>query len=328
MDGAGNSIRAAKVSVKQVTASGQYRTVDQVQTDPTGRFTTKPLKPGVYDIFESGIRLNRIVHDFEFGVVCPFTPTKLSKAPASAISGYATSEDINDYVLCVQVEADDLDISNGGHQYPVFKADATSMSYMRSLPEVGVRYRLDQINDSTVTTSFFDVEYHYPMDGSRTYRDLHWRKVRGVSYGESAPIVVPLTYWDLDIDPQLPSHFSNWTTGYPTVPGDLTLLADKSNPDQVALYTKLVDGTVGVGDVVLFQNTTDGDDFWCIIHKVTSSISGMTMFMTPYLKHNDTVPAGMTTYDNLFVFPGFNVTIENSRDSIPDRFTVFPGVRS
>ena len=72
-DSAGNVLRNSQIIIKQATPSGSI-TMGSVQSDDDGYFQSKPLPNGLYDIYESGIVISRIVHTADRNSIQCFKP--------------------------------------------------------------------------------------------------------------------------------------------------------------------------------------------------------------------------------------------------------------
>lgn len=328
-DSAGNTVRGAEVVIKEFTASSQYRVVDTVKTDSKGFFQSRrALKPGVYDIFESGTVMNRILHSFGNGLVPGFKPSTRSLSPSKALSLYGlaedgepTSADINEYILGVQIESDDIDVRNLGHTFPVYQGSAPN-----TVIDNHQRYLMTA--SSTITSSRFNIEYYYPNVQAVTYRYATWRGVHAVSYGPDKPLILPLTYDELFVDTSLPLAYATADDAEFLQTGHDTTTATFSTgnfPSQVKdlIHNQIAYGVIGKGDIVSVYNTVNNVRYWGIIcNDLLITGGACTIWLRNWAKLQDSSFDNVVTAQVSF-YHGFSQTMENASDTMSDRITVF-----
>lgn len=320
-DSAGNVVRSATVTVKEFTSSALYRVVDNVKTESTGAFVTKSLKPGVYDLFETGVFLMRVYHTFGNGLIPGFKASSKSGAPSPSLSTYGLGQDdlplptdINNYIYCVQIEGDDIDVVNNGHSFPVY-AGSVDMS--------GVFSKYSMSSSSTISSSKFNVEYYYPNVKTETYRSVNWRNVRAVSYSKNKPLVLPLTYNDMFIDPLLYTDYED----------SVTISADSSRHcsflvSRQSILHAIDYNVIGKGDIVSVKvgSTTK---YGIILNDLVNDNSGSVLIWLQLWNkiHGDGVGFDAGS-GSLKFYSGFSTTIEGSASSMPDRVTIFEDMTS
>lgn len=329
-DSAGNTVRGATVVIKEVTATSQYRVVSTTKSDSRGFFqTVEALKPGTYDIFESGVLMTRIIHTFGNGLIPAFRASSLAGAPIGTLSVYGlggdskpTAADINEYVFPIQIEGDDSDIKNFGHNFPVYMGSAVSV-FDTANPEC----QIVDITGSTVSSSRFSCEYYYPNVQTVTYRYATWRQLHAVSYGNTAgvkkPFVIPLTYRNLRIEEDLPvisATSASFDVGTDTTTGSFET-SSMDTDSQLALNTAIAYQSIGKGDIV---RVGDGPTYyWGIIcADPLASVSGYTVWIRAWSRVQ-AVPLVDVASATLRFYHGFSPTMENATESLSDRLTVF-----
>ena len=123
-DSAGNILRNAQVSIKQQTPSGSV-VVDTVKSDDSGYFISSPIPNGLYDIYESGIKISRIIHNIgNEGLQC-FQASRENYNPAlvRSFSDLASAKDLNSYKTFIQLEPSNLNTSQYGNLFPLYDKD-------------------------------------------------------------------------------------------------------------------------------------------------------------------------------------------------------------
>jgi len=318
-DSAGNTVRSPNVVIKEITTGSKYRVVDTCATDPSGYFRSKPLKCGVYEVFESGEMLTRINHFFGNGIIPGFKPTPNLYVPAKSINDYnlASTNNINNHILCVQIESDSTDIQNSGHVFPAYFG----------LDKSGIGDHYELASGNTISPSKFNIEYFYPNANAGTYRYVTWRGIHAVSYGVASsplPMVIPLTYWDLFIDTALPISSRPalavpYAFGTESSKAVITILASSEQGTQISF------STLGKGDIVSI--TISAVTRYGIIYDIITNPegdydlhlqiwekTGATEFVAP-------VGIGDTTMSMKF-FQGLSQTMESAEDTLSDRLTI------
>lgn len=340
-DSAGNVVRSTKIVVKQVTGSSQYRVVATAKTESSGWFETVPLKPGVYDIFESGVMVMRVIHNFDNGGIPCFKPSAKSLAPTLSLSVYGVDDEtpraanINDYMLAIQIEGDDTDSANSGHCYPMYSGIA--LDYFNS-------NHSSMQSPTSVTASKFNAEYFYPNVKTTTYRYATWRGVHGACYGRQtkadapavSPIVLPLTYDSLCINPDMPAAVLSLLA----VTSDDVLNIDADDrrawfaldrfQGPTSIQTLIAFGAVGKGDMVRVYDNDTEQEYWGIIFNSPTYLGdGSTydgyVWIEMWNKQHpdaDSFPAGVVDA-TISIYHGFSPSMETVDDSTSDRYTVF-----
>lgn len=315
-DSAGNTVRSPNVVIKEVTTGSKYRVVDTCSTDPSGYFRSKPLKCGVYEVFESGEVLTRVNHFFGNGLIPAFKPTPNAFNPIKSINDYNVDSlsNINDHIFCVQIESDSTDIQNSGHVFPTYFGLDTS----------GIPNHYGWQAGCVVTPSRFNIEYFYPNANPGTYRYVSWRGVRAIGYSSTTPMVIPLTYWDLYVDPVLPiSSFADIAMEYTrkTDQAKATVVIQKASEQG----SQISYSTIGKGDIAsitigaatrygIIYDIVTGNDGTYVLHLQIWLKTGASSFAAG-------ASLGDTTMSMKF-YQGLSQTMESAADTLSDRLTI------
>lgn len=204
-DNAGNILRNVDVIIKEDTPNST-NVIDVVQSDDDGYFVSKPIKNGVYDVYESGVRVYRIYHSADPTQISSFQPgtdnIPMDLFAFSTCTGSAVpTNDINFYRQYVQIEPETLDIAVYGHSFPLWNIDpasATSMSGHKFEHINLVHTSISTSNSSKLTHSRFDAEYFYPLYAQNsTHRRIRWAGVPGIQMYNQSKIVLPLDYFSI-----------------------------------------------------------------------------------------------------------------------------------
>lgn len=343
-DSAGNVVRSTKVTVKQATGSSQYRVVAAAKTESSGWFETIPLKPGTYDIFESGVMTMRVIHSFDNGCIPCFKPSTKSMVKTYSMDQYGVTDEtpktpsINAYMLSVQIEGDDIDASNNGHAFPMYSG--VSLDRFNALhPNMGT--------PTSITASRFGVEYYYPNVKNTTYRYARWHGLHGACYGTApkadapaiSPVVIPLTYDTLCVDADMPIFYA------PSTGGADIITVDSTNDrrgwfsfDRWQGYDTLVPlivfGAIGKGDIVhIHDNDNDTDYYGIIFNDIiydSLSVYANRIWIELWNKQHaatDKLVTGIVDA-TIAIYHGFSPAMETSDDSVGDRYTVFEDMTS
>ena len=252
-DSAGNIIRNAAITIRD-NAPGGSNIIDSVTSDDSGYFITSPLKNGVYDIYESGVKTSRTIHtpSLHNNQVWLATADNIPDNLPSFLQMDETVEnDINKFRYYIQIENDNVDIQRYGHIFPIYDKDLTSI-------HDGWGSFVDFHNlksDSRVTTTRFDVEFFNPITSSDTlYRRIRWVGIPAISFSIGSKLVLPLDYYSMKLNRlNKDSEFSGENVLFQA--NDSLDLITVYSPTLDAEFIKLLD-TITVGDVVKFSFNT------------------------------------------------------------------------
>jgi hypothetical protein len=201
-DSAGNVLRNAQVIIKQEVPTGSF-VADSIKSDDDGYFISKPMPNGVYDIYESGIRISRIIHqavgsgipcfkadqeNFDITSIGSFTDLAESDTPA-----------LNDYRAFIQIEPSSSDISQFGNMFPIYDRDISmnpSVDDDNELLSLAEFFNFSV--NSRITTTRFDIEYYSPITSSSSiYKKIRWAGVPGIKFYRDSRVIIPLDYYSI-----------------------------------------------------------------------------------------------------------------------------------
>jgi hypothetical protein len=327
-DSAGNVLRNSVVTVKVSTPFGVF-TSDEVKSDGTGYFITRPLPSGVYGLYESGIIVSQVNHRPDITIQCfKALPYNYPVANVNPFDYLLASDDIQKYVYYLQIEPEDLDISIAGSTFPIY-------DYQLSLINTEVAYddlyHLQKfhafIDVSRITTTRFDVEYFSPLTGlTRSYKRIRWAGVPGIRFKSDSKIVVPLDY--MSLVPSLPRYVANSTAlltqiRVQSVADPVITIGPENEPhaDYDELVSQLIAGDlvyVGYGSPTpinwygVFEKITDDGYIQLRQWKATTRIS--------------TIPTEQVTVVKVSVYDAMFPGIININELANERFSVVENV--
>lgn len=269
-DNAGNIVRNTTVIIKEDTPSGS-NIVDTVKSDDDGYFISKPIKNGLYDIYESGVRVFRQYHSSQPTVIQCYKPG-ISNTPTwlAGFSEYTSSNiptiDINDYKSYVQIEPETLNTTLYGHQFPLWNINPYDISMIgndHSFKNITKVHNGLDANTSRLTHTRFDAELFLPLYAQNvTHKRVRWAGIPGLMFYGDSKIVLPLDYYGI-----VPNHFYNTITPSSNITwaiwnSDPTLIRiDLGATDYNNFYTSLT-----TGDIIEVSFSTTNMKFWCILY--------------------------------------------------------------
>jgi hypothetical protein len=276
-DNAGNILRNAEIVIKEETPSGA-NIIDTAKSDDDGYFISKPIKNGVYDIYESGVRIYRQYHSSQPTVLQCYKPG-LDSIPASLtefsdfVSSSNPSNNINSFRAYLQVEPEALDVSLYGHLFPLWNIDP--QTGLSTHPFANIRNLHPEIstsNQSKLTHTRYDVEFFAPLYAQNSFhRKIRWAGIPGIMFYRDSKIVLPLDYYS--IIPTQNYSFIDPTTSFAwgALPASDTLI-EIILSDETAVLSFF--NTLSLGDIMELQFEGSNLRFWCILYyKINPTIS-------------------------------------------------------
>lgn len=330
-DNAGNILRNADVVIKEDTPNSSV-VVDSVKSDDDGYFISRPIKNGVYDVYESGVRVFRQYHSANPTLIQCYNPG-INNVPtgtrpfADYIGSADVAYDINQYRYYIQVEPEAIDISTYGHIFPVWNIDPqTDLGGHEFQKITTIHPELTTSNISRLTHTRFDIEFFAPLySQNSTHRKIRWSGVPGAIFYEDSRIVIPLDYYSIIRNHYLHNiNVSNTT--WNVWGGDQERLVINLPVGSIDdAYEDLVDGDI------LELTVAGGLKIWCIIyHKTTTQIwgriwkssnSGMAAQGTPDLSYVKARVSNMNI-SNVKMFQGMFSGLSNLTSSVGEFFSV------
>lgn len=201
-DSAGNVLRNAQIVIKQATPAGSY-VVDSINSDDGGYFISKPIPSGIYNIYESGIVVSKIIHEADKNSIQCFKAHRDNYDVLSVdnFDALIESETLNNFRGFIQIEPAEIDISQYGSSFPIYDFEFTTLDPVLSgsgndLWDLSKFFELS--SDSRITTTRFDIEYFSPLTAlSNTYRRIRWSGVPAIRFYQDSKLVVPLDYFSM-----------------------------------------------------------------------------------------------------------------------------------
>jgi hypothetical protein len=275
-DNAGNILRNTDVVIKEDTPNGAV-VIDTARSDDDGYFISRPIKNGVYDIYESGVRVLRQYHSANPTLIQCYNPgvnnIPTGSRPFNDYVGSANvAYDINQYRSYIQVEPESIDISSYGHMFPLWNIDPqVDLSGHPFRNITTIHPEIATSNESRLTHTRFDVEFFAPLYAENsTHRKIRWSGIPGVTFYSDSRIVLPLDYYSIVSNHYLHQFTTTQTTTWSVYAGDQErIVINLPNESVEAFYDDMVNG-----DILELQ-LTGGLKFWCIVyHKQSDSTSG------------------------------------------------------
>jgi hypothetical protein len=346
-DNAGNILRNVTVLIKEETPASGSVLIDSVKSDDDGYFITKPIKNGVYDIYESGIRIYRTYHPAYPILIPAYLPAAenipLGLAPFSDFVDTNYLTDINAFRHYIQVEPETIDIAVYGNMFPLWDVDIQTgisghpFELLKNI-HTGVGA------DSRFTHTRFDVEYFTQLDAKNSiHKRIRWSGVPGLQFYSQTKIVIPLDYYSI-----VPNHAIGTVTApvlyaWVTDPADGTNTTMKvtlpiPNTTNQAFYD-----SCSLGDILLSEfktaTTIKAEKFWGIVVKKDSPVpTELVLYLKMWLSSNSThrvqgistlsdinSGGGTTTVYGVYKFSryhGFFSSIQNISQTTGERFCV------
>jgi len=325
-DSAGNILRNAQVVIKQPTPAISF-TVDSVQSDDDGYFVSKPLPNGIYDIYESGIRVSRVIH-YAVGAGIPcfkadqenFDITRTGQFQSYA---NATPPTLNQFKAFIQIEPSFVDVSLYGSLFqiydrsilvnPIPNGDTNELHYIAAFHGFN--------SNSRITTTRFDVEYFAPLTSlSSTYKRIRWAGVPGIRFYKDSRLVLPLDYFS--IVPNLPKtdlSFGTGTIGVTASSGSFFI-----TETAVGVFTNLL-ADISIGDIAKCQIEDSGKYWYGIVTKISSSGSYNQIELEPWKSSRFPAEEALVSGDfikRIYLFDGMFSNIMAIDDEANSRFCV------
>lgn len=196
-DSAGNVLRNSTIVIKEATPFGS-NVIDTVPSNDDGYFKSRPIPPGTYDIYESGVRISRHIHQPGSEHIQVF------KSSETAVTIYPfqdllDSGDINLFRHFIQIESDDIDVEVYGNTFPLYKPKFIDMSVL----PIGNSYKsiydfFTMNSDSSITTTRFDIELYYPLTSiASAYKRIRWAGVPAIKMSSNSKLIIPLDYYSI-----------------------------------------------------------------------------------------------------------------------------------
>lgn len=305
-DSAGSVLRNVDVVIKEDAPFSGSIVIASAKSDDDGYFITTPIRNGVYDIYESGVRIIRQYHSTNPTLIQCYKPNS-NNIPTDIVPfvnfvGASAAGDINDYRYYLQIEPETIDVSSYGHTFPLWETNSIIGTDFENIGEIHSGFGAS----SKLTHSRFDVEFII-ADSKR----IRWSGVPGVSFGDEQKIVLPLDYMSIT-----PNHHHYYEAG---IAGSISnITADNY---EVTLSTAAVTA-IAEGDIVKLTMNDSPVPFifyGIVYRKFSSTVVYVTKWKSTNGMSNDLVS---TTVDKCHVYNGFSANIESLNETVKERFSV------
>lgn len=330
-DSAGNVLRNARIVIKQVTPGGSY-SIGTSNSDDGGYFISKPVPSGTYDIYESGIRISRTMHNSDKNSIQCYKPIKdnYNQDIVSSFNYLLANGDPNNFRWFIQIESPELDVAQYGSSFPIYDRDLSSNPNLadaeNDLWHISEFFSLS--SESRVTTTRFDIEYFLPITAlSNTYKRIRWSGVPGIRFFQDSKIVVPIDYFSMVLNnpKSITPAGADFTAAHVTIT-DSGSSYTLNNPINNTEFSSLARVT-SPGDVL--ELTIGSDKFYGIVSSVSSS-SGVYSMSLKQLKSSRyettaTITSGVSV-NRIFAYDGIFENISNINEDVNERFTVVENI--
>ena len=135
-DNSGNVRRNAIITIKEPTPSGS-NVVDTVNSDDDGYFISSPLKNGLYDVYESGVRTLRYYNPANPDVIQSYKKVS-DNVPTGLIdfSTLLTTGEMNNYKYYIQIESDNVNVTTYGHIFPIYDVEISLTNILKIMKKL------------------------------------------------------------------------------------------------------------------------------------------------------------------------------------------------
>jgi len=342
-DSAGNVLRNASIVIKQTSPTGSF-VVDSAQSDDDGYFITRPIQNGTYDIYESGIRISRIIHSPDSDSIQCFQAggdnfDLATVGNFNVLLGdhiHPATTQMNNYRGFIQIEPESTDVFQFGNVFPIYDFDLTNDPGNTEATQVHDLFNLSKFFgfnvNSRVTLTRFDVEYFSPLtSSSTTYKRVRWAGVPGIRFYQDSKIVIPLDYYSI-----VPSYPK--VTLPVAADAGSTITVTELDLDHVQIsdvgpatniYT--LSSLVGKGDIVKFKIQTasptdplNGQYWFGIVYYVSPQTSNAYILLERLRSSRVVSPQINETCNalRLYAYDGMFSNIMDISDEVNQRFTV------
>ena len=341
-DSAGNILRNSQIVIKQQSPNGSF-IVDSIRSDDAGYFISNPVPNGTYDIYESGIKISRIIHDTGMqGIQCFQADTEnYNSSIMKNFSDMSSANTLNQFKAFIQIESPDMNTSQSGSLFPIYEKDVSVNPEPYFTNEI---YKIAEFfgltSSSRITISRFDVEYFSPLTLSSTsFKRIKWAGVPAIRFYGDSKLVLPLDYYSIvannpkAISPAGETDLNNNVSCTFSTPNTILNISDKPGYSNL---TTLVD-SLFIGDILKIRFTNNSGSttttpppaqwkYWYGIVDNINNISGNTTIVLENWKSSrfvsDTIDTSSFYADKIFAFDGMFSNIMRISQEINQLFNV------
>jgi hypothetical protein len=338
-DSAGNILRNAQITIKQQTPNGSI-IIDSIQSDDAGYFVSNPITNGVYDIYESGIKISRLIHNTGSQSVQCFQANRENYNP-SIVGSFSDliidPSNINSYRVFIQIEPTNIDIFQFGNIFPLYGKDISTDPEINGADGINEIYYLAKFyklsDKSRITVTRFDIEFFSPITSiSSTYKRTRWTGVPAIKFYEDSKLVIPLDYYSIMINnPKIIVPTDNALS-------DKEIIFSVDNNNTYATLTDTVDdgrlttltNNLTLGDIlkIRFKFGTTYPMWYGIVTNIDSSSSKKVITLekwksSRFISDIIDVSQTSTTYVNkIFAFDGMFSNMMDINEEVNQLFTI------
>jgi len=338
-DSAGNILRNATIVIK-VNTPTSVNVVDSAISDDDGYFISKPLPNGIYDIYESGIRVSQVIHTADRNSIQVFKAdsdnynTTIIESFSDLIENDATKQ-LNKFKMFLQIEPNSIDVAQYGNIFPLYDVDLTQLEKANES-----YYDLSQFfgfeSESRITITRFDIEYYSPLTSiSQSYKRIRWSGVPGIRNSSDSKLVLPLDYFSIVanlskvVQPVSNTAFTAGTIVYEYVAVSGTLFISQAglgDSDYAAGFYPYVN----IGDIVKVELDI-GDWYGLVVSKTDGSGSlkkiELKNWLTSRSEYTSVALSPLTgDVEKISAYNGMFQAIPNIDEETNELFTVVENV--
>lgn len=322
-DSAGNVLRNASIVIKLATPVTGSIVVDTIISDEDGYFKSTPLQNGVYDIYESGINISKLIHIACPGSIPCFKPN-IYNYIQTLIKNFtllASEQKLYEFKYFIQIEPEETDVETLGNTYPIYNHDIVD-EVTEDLYSLSKFFQFT--SESRITTTRFDIEYFSPITASsKLYKRIRWAGVPGIRFFNDSKIVVPIDY--LSIVPSLPKYFFNYEDEIINIDYEgLGLILEPSG--EITQFSVDVQN-IFIGDIIkVINDDIDNTYVYCIVDDVFKGESEQSVILeklkSSRFTSTYTPEMNEVRIKSIEVFDGIFQGITEINDGVNEKFCV------
>ena len=330
-DSSGNVLRNAQIVIKQATPNGSY-SIDSINSDEHGFFSSKPIPNGLYDIYEKGVLVSKLIHNPDVDSIHCFKAHR-DNYDVSGIKNFSNlagdeDNDLNEFKAYIQIERPQINVAQYGNTYPIFDYDITSKTEFNDDELWYISQFFNLTSESRITTTRFDVEFFNPLTSlSNSYQRIRWVGVPGIKFYRDSKLVIPLDYFSIVLNhPRIV-----FPIGSPLGPGAVTA---SGSDDNLTLtngggFPAGFESRIKIGDItqIILSTGTVSKPWYGII----SSISATSIRLKKWKSSRFVTEISSGSYLGLFlerilVYDGMFSGILNIDEDVNEKFTVVENI--
>ena len=314
-DSAGNILRNASIVIKTANPTTGLIVIDSINSDDNGYFISNPVPDGMYDIYESGIRIMRMCHVADKSKIQCYKPAE--NYPEDNLMPFetlASSNRLNEFKRYLQIEPDFIDVFQFGSSFPIYGFDISSIvDESNELYNIGKFFGFNQ--NSRITTTRFDIEYYAPLTSLNTqYKHIRFAGVPGLKFFDHSKLLVPIDYYSLV--PSFPKFYINEATATtPSEDVDAIIIDCGSEPEATMVPL------ISIGDIIKIE--FDSSSWYGIV----CSIAGLDIGLVKWKSSRFISTANpIQIIKKMYLYDGIFQNIDLIDETNNERFTVVENI--